>query len=101
MQITEAPIIPLSPDELPLWRQHPSHLFENYFDPAIVGVTLNASDRLALAYDEEKLIDLAIGRLKDDAEAPDDILWEDGAMWVTDGLDLAIEQLGNQAPLII
>lgn len=101
MQTDTFTIEPLDPSEVFHWRCHPSHRFENQFDAAIIGTTVNSDDRRVLVYSEEMLIGTAIDRLKDDADSDEEILWEDGAMWITDGLDEAIVQLGDDAPVII
>jgi hypothetical protein len=54
-----------------------------------------------LAYDKERLIDIMEDQLRETADDPDEILREDGAMWICDGLDTALQGMGAWAPMVI
>ena len=94
-------VLPLTDDSFSREDMQLSKLFGDEFDRAIVGTAVNEHHRRVIIYDEETLIDLMVEQLRDDAEEGEEVRWEDGAMWICDGLDQALKQMGMWAPLVV
>lgn len=94
-------VLPLTDDSFSREDMLRSKLFSDEFDRAIVGTTANDHHRRVIIYDEETLIDLMVEQLREDAEEGEEVRWEDGAMWISDGLGMALERMGEWAPVIV
>ena len=84
-------VLPLTDDSFSSADMLPSKLFGDEFDRAIIGTTVNEHHRRVIIYDEETLIDLMVKQLREDADEGEEVRWEDGAMWICDGLDQVLK----------
>lgn len=93
-------VLPLTDDSFSREDMLRSKLFGNEVDRAIIGTMANEHRRRIILYDEETLIEIMIAQMKE-AEPDTEVRWEDGAMWISDGLEQALEEMGEWAPVIV